>query len=226
MRKEANLTMLPTLRGPNRKPASGGAPRQLVILLHGLGADGNDLIGLAPYWGPLLPEAEFLAPDAPFPCDMAPFGRQWFSLQDRSPVSILAGVRAAAPILDAFIDEALAARNLDERRLALVGFSQGTMMSLYVGLRRAKPVAGILGYSGALIGAESLAEEIRSRPPVLLIHGDSDEIVPFGALSLAAQGLKAAGVPVQSLICPGLGHAIDEAGLKRGAAFLQKVLAP
>src|SRR6201997_5344382 len=174
--------MMPLLSGPARPPASGGTPRRLVILLHGLGADGNDLIGLAPYWAPLLPEAEFLAPDAPFPCDMAPFGRQWFSLQDRSPMSILAGVRAAAPILDAFIDDALEARNLEESRLALVGFSQGTMMSLYVGLRRAKALAGIVGFSGALIGSETLPQDIRSRPPVLLIHGDSDEIVPFQAL--------------------------------------------
>jgi phospholipase/carboxylesterase len=217
--------MLPTLSGPSRKPAAGGAPRQLVILLHGLGADGNDLIGLAPYWAPLFPEAEFLAPDAPFPCDMAPFGRQWFSLQDRSPMSILAGVRAAAPILDAFIDDALEGRNLDESRLALVGFSQGTMMSLYVGLRRAKALAGIVGFSGALIGSETLPQDIRSRPPVLLIHGDSDEIVPFQALSLAEQGLKAAGVRVESLICPGLGHGIDEAGLKRGGAFLRQIFA-
>jgi phospholipase/carboxylesterase len=217
--------MLPTLSGPIRKPAAGGAPRQLVILLHGLGADGNDLIGLAPYWAPLLPEAEFLAPDAPFPCDMAPFGRQWFSLQDRSSVSILAGVRAAAPILDAFIDDALEARNLEESRLALVGFSQGTMMSLYVGLRRAKALAGIVGFSGALIGSETLPQDIRSRPPVLLIHGDSDEIVPFQALALAEQGLKAAGVRVESLICPGLGHGIDEAGLKRGGEFLRQIFA-
>jgi len=217
--------MLPRLSGPIRKPASGGAPRQLVILLHGLGADGNDLIGLAPYWAPLLPEAEFVSPDAPFPCDMAPFGRQWFSLQDRSPATILAGVRAAAPILDAFIDDALAARNLDESRLALVGFSQGTMMSLYVGLRRNTALAGIVGFSGALIGAESLPQEIRTRPPVLLIHGDSDEIVPFQALSLAEQGLRAAGIAVESLTCPGLGHGIDEAGLKRGGAFLRRVFA-
>ncbi|HEX7968382.1 MAG TPA: prolyl oligopeptidase family serine peptidase [Stellaceae bacterium] len=216
---------MPTLSGPVRKPATGGNPRQLVVLLHGLGADGNDLIGLAPYWAPLLPDAEFVSPDAPFPCDMAPFGRQWFSLQERSPESILAGVRAAAPILDAFLDDALAARGLDESRLALVGFSQGTMMSLYVGLRRSKAPVGILGYSGALVGAETLAEEIRSRPPVLLVHGNADEVVPFQALAMAAEGLKAAGVPVEHLVRPGLGHGIDEEGLRRGGAFLRRVLA-
>jgi phospholipase/carboxylesterase len=214
--------MLPTLSGPVRKPASGGAPRQLVILLHGVGADGNDLIGLAPYWAPLLPDAEFVSPDAPYPCDMAPFGRQWFSLQDRTPAAILAGVRATAPTLDAFIDGALAARNLDDRKLALVGFSQGTMMSLYVGLRRANPAAAILGYSGALVGAELLAQEIRSRPPVLLVHGDADEIVPPMMLPHAVEALRAARVPVEDLTCPGLGHGIDEAGLRRGGEFLRK----
>lgn len=217
--------MLPSLSGRVQEPASGRAPRQLVLLLHGLGADGSDLIGLAPYWAPLLPDAEFVAPDAPFPCDMAPFGRQWFSLQDRSPAAILAGVREAAPILDAFIDDALAARRLDERNLALVGFSQGTMMSLYVGLRRATAPAGILGFSGALIGAETLAQELRSRPPVLLVHGDADEVVPPQALPVAVSVLEAAGVPVESLSCPGLGHGIDEAGLQRGGAFLRAVLA-
>jgi phospholipase/carboxylesterase len=217
--------MLPELSGPVQKPASGGKARQLVLLLHGLGADGNDLIGLAPYWAPLLPDAEFISPDAPFPCDMAPFGRQWFSLQDHSPLAILAGVRATAPILDNFIDRVLAARGLDEKSLALVGFSQGTMMSLYVGLRRATAPAGILGFSGALIGAETLAEEIRARPPVLLVHGDADEVVPPQALPMAVAGLEAVGVPVESLTCPGLGHAIDEAGLREGGRFLRRVLA-
>src|SRR6266704_1251066 len=131
--------MLMALSGPSRPPVAGGKPRRLVILLHGLGADGNDLIGLQQYWGPLVPDAEFVSPDAPFPCDMAPYGYQWFSLQDRSPETILAGVRATAPTLDAFIDDALAARGLAEQDLALIGFSQGTMMSLYVGLRRARP---------------------------------------------------------------------------------------
>jgi phospholipase/carboxylesterase len=217
--------MVMTLSGPSQPPAAGGKPKKLVLLLHGLGSDGNDLIGLAPYWGRLLPTAEFVAPNAPFPCDMGPFGYQWFSLQDRSMEVMLAGMRAATPILEGFIDDLLTARGLDERDLALVGFSQGTMMSLHVGLRRPAPVAGILGYSGALLGAEILPQEIRSRPPTLLVHGDADEVVPFSALTAAQKGLTAAGVPVETLVCPGLGHAIDEAGLKKGGEFLRRVLA-
>jgi phospholipase/carboxylesterase len=196
------------------------------VLLHGLGADGNDLISLAPYWAPLLPETEFLAPHAPFPCDMAPYGYQWFSFQERTPAAVLAGVRAAAPFLDAFLDEALQARGLDESRLALVGFSQGTMMSLHVGLRRAKPVAGILGYSGRLIGEETLADELRSKPPVLLMHGTADEIVPFESLALAEGSLERLGVPVTTVKRPGLGHSIDEIELAKGGEFLGTVLAP
>src|SRR5215471_6090486 len=215
-----------TLEGPSRPPRRGGKPKSLVVLLHGLGADGNDLISLAPYWAPLLPETEFVSPHAPFPCDMAPYGYQWFSVQQRTPDAVLGGVRAAAPFLDAFLDEVLAARGLDESRLALVGFSQGTMMALYVGLRRAKAMAGIVGYSGRLIGEEALAEELRSKPPVLLMHGTGDEIVPFESLALAESRLKALGVPVTTLRRPGLGHSIDEIELAKGGEFLKSVLAP
>src|SRR3954451_3293353 len=133
--------MIMALSGPSRPPLSGGKPRRLVILLHGLGADGNDLIGLQQYWGRVVPDAEFISPNAPFPCDMAPYGYQWFSVQDRTPEAVLAGVRAAAPSLDAFIDEELSKRGLTESDAALVGFSQGTMMSLYVGLRRQRQLA-------------------------------------------------------------------------------------
>ena len=216
--------MLMALSGPSRPPLSGGKPRRLVILLHGLGADGNDLIGLQQYWGRLVPDAEFISPNAPFPCDMAPYGHQWFSVQDRTPAAVLAGVRAAAPSLDAYIDEELEKRGLDESEAALVGFSQGTMMSLYVGLRREKSLAGILGYSGRLIAADLLAGEIRSRPPVLLVHGTEDPMVPFESMAGAEVALQAAGVPDETLACVGIEHSIDPEGLERGGRFLREVL--
>ncbi len=215
----------PHLQGVALPPQSGKAPTSVVVLLHGVGADGNDLIGLAPYWAPALPDTEFISPNAPFPFDMAPSGRQWFSLQDRSPASILAGIQTAAPILDHFLDELLASRGLDGSRLALVGFSQGTMMSLYCGLRRSRAPACIVGYSGALAGAALLAKEIRCRPPVLLIHGEDDPVVPFAALDTAVKTLTANGVKVESLARPGLGHSIDEEGLQRGGEFLTAALA-
>src|SRR5437773_1401589 len=133
-RKKASPLMLMALSGPSRPPVAGGQPTRLVILLHGLGADGNDLIGLQQYWGRLVPEAEFVSPNAPFPCDMSPYGYQWFSTRDRTPQTMLAAVRAAAPLLDGFIDEELQKGGFDEGDTALVGFSQGTMMALYVGL--------------------------------------------------------------------------------------------
>jgi phospholipase/carboxylesterase len=216
--------MMSALSGPSRPPAAGGKPSRLVILLHGLGADGADLIGLAPYWARLLPTTEFVSPNAPFPCDMAPYGYQWFSSQDRSPAAVLAGVRAAAPFLEAFIDEALAERGLDDSDLALVGFSQGTMMALFVGLRRANPAAGIVGFSGRLLAPELLASELRSRPPTLLVHGTDDPLVPYSSLTAAEAALKDAGVAVETLTCPGIGHSIAEEGLRRGGAFLRDVL--
>ena len=219
------MNATPDLDGPVFEPASGGPAKQLVVLCHGVGADGNDLIGLAPYWAPSLPDARFVSPHAPFPYDMAPFGRQWYSLQDRTPTMIEAGSRAAAPILDAWLDRQLAELGLDDSKLALVGFSQGTMMSLFVGLRRAKPCAGILGYSGRLVAPDSLASELRSRPPVMLVHGEADPVVPFESLEHARAALEAAGVPVEAHSRPGIGHSIDQWGLEAGARFLHRVLA-
>lgn len=218
------MSGLSSLSGPSFGPASGGPAKQLVILLHGVGADGNDLIGLAPVLAQVLPDAEFLAPNAPEPCDMAPFGYQWFSLQDRTPDRIEAGVRAAAPFVDRFIDDNCAARDIAPDKVALLGFSQGCMMSLFVGLRRASPLAAILGYSGALVAAHKLADEIVSRPPVLLVHGEADPVVPHQMLAAAQAGLQAAGVEVQTVSRPGLAHGIDEEGIRQGAALLQRTL--
>ncbi len=212
------------LDGPAFAPSSGGAPGQLVILLHGIGADGNDLIGLARRWAEFLPEAEFLSPHAPFPCEMAPAGRQWFGLTDLNPEAVLEGARRCAPILDAFLDTELEKRDLSDDRLALVGFSQGTMMSLFVGLRRKKPCAAILGYSGMLVGPETLESEIAARPPVMLIHGAADLVMPVLFLPAAGETLKRCAVSVEIHVRPGLGHGIDEEGIALGGRFLEKAL--
>ncbi len=218
------MTMPTALDGPRQAPASGGPPRALVVLLHGLGADGNDLIGLAPAFGQILPDAAFVSPHAPFPCDMAPMGRQWFSFHSQAEPDILAGVRAVAPILKAFIDAELARHDLSDDRLALLGFSQGTMVALHVGLRRPTPCAAVVGYSGALIAPEILAGEIKSRPPVLLVHGEADEVIVFSAMARSAEALLANDVPVHCEPRPGLGHGIDEQGMAFGAAMLKQTL--
>jgi phospholipase/carboxylesterase len=209
------------LDGPR---AGANKPDSLVVLLHGLGADGNDLISLAPLWSRFLPRTHFVSPHAPFPCDMAPYGRQWFSLQDRTPERVAAGVAAAAPILDAFLDAELQRFALPPERLALVGFSQGTMMSLYVAPRRDVAIGGVLGYSGALVDAAHFRTAVQSRPPVLLVHGTADPIVPFERMAEAATALGEAGMAVETLACPGLPHSIDEAGLQAGAEFLRNRL--
>lgn len=201
------------------KPESGGKPKQLVILLHGLGADGRDLITLAPLWGRALPDAVFVSPDAPFPCDMAPMGYQWFSLQDWSHEAILQGVRRAAPILDSFITEQLEKYDLLPENLALAGFSQGTMMSLYVGPRYPEKIAGILGYSGAYIPDEGDLHNV----PVHLIHGEADHVVPIAAYDQARLALQTQGFTVTGHTTKGLMHGIDEQGIVSGGEFLKSV---
>jgi phospholipase/carboxylesterase len=217
--------MTVTLEGPRWGPAAGGAPRKLVVLLHGVGADGFDLIDLAPGWGKAVPHALFIAPHGPEPCDLAPHGRQWFSLQDLTPARIAAGAASAAAVLGPWLEAELAALGLTHGDTALMGFSQGCMTALYTGLRLSPPLAGLLGYSGALPGLESLAAAIRARPPVLLVHGEADGVVPVAASRLAEAALRAAGVPVEAVYRPGLEHGIDEAGISLGALHLQRVLA-
>lgn len=219
----------PKLDGPSLEPKSGTA-KQLVVFLHGYGADGNDLIEIGRAWQGLLPDAAFVSPHAPRPCGQSPMGREWFPLTFRDPNERWDGVQAAAPALNAFLDAELKRRNLPPEALALVGFSQGTMMALHVGLRRAVAPAAIVGYSGMLVvpetgNPETFAAEITSRPPVLLIHGDQDQTIPVQALMHAAQGLAALEVPAEWHISPGVAHGIDQEGLRHGAEFLAKQFA-
>ena len=212
------------LNGPALPPQGGGPADSLVVLLHGYGADGDDLIGLAPHLAAGLPKTLFVSPNAPFPCEMG-FGRQWFSFQNRTPAEIKEGLIAASDILNGFLDGLLQRFSLKDARMALVGFSQGTMMALDVAPRRVAAVAGVVGFSGRLIDSDALAKECKVRPPVLLVHGDADTLVPIGNLAHAEAGLKQAGMAVETLLRPGLAHSIDEAGITAAAAFLQRVLA-
>ncbi len=218
--------MAAELDGPRIEARSGKA-KQLVVFLHGYGADGNDLIDIGRAWQGLLPDAAFVSPHAPRPCGQAPVGREWFPLTFRNPEERWTGVNSAAPVLNAFLDAELARHSLPPSALALVGFSQGTMMSLHVGLRRAVAPVAIVGYSGMLVVPENVdpqkfAAEIKSRPPVLLIHGDQDQLIPVDALFHATQGLAALEVPVEWHISQGVGHGIDQEGLRHAGEFLAR----
>jgi phospholipase/carboxylesterase len=217
--------MAEQLDGPRWGPAAGGAPRRLVVLLHGLGADGFDLIDLAPGWGKAVPEALFVAPHAPEPCDIAPYGRQWFSVQDRTPARMLAGMRVATEYLAGFLEAETARLGLTMGDVALMGFSQGAMTALFTGLRLDPPPAAILAYAGRLVGAEALPGELRGRPPVLLVHGEADDVVPVEGSRAAERALAALGIPVECSWRPGLAHGLDEAGISLGALMLQRHLA-
>ncbi len=209
------------LDGPRRPPASGRPARQLVVLLHGYGANGDDLIGLGDAFSGVLPDAAFVAPDAPAEIPGYPMGRQWFPLATRGLPEVTAGAEAARPLIDAFLDTELRRLGLADSVLVLIGFSQGTMLALHTGLRRASPPAGIVGFSGLLPQAPPPGI---GRPPVLLVHGERDEMIAAAALPAARDALAAAGVPVEAHLRPGLGHGIDEGGLRLAAAFLKRVL--
>ena len=213
------------LDGPRLPPAAGGAPRQLVVFLHGYGAEGNDLIGLGREWARLLPHAAFVSPHAPEPCAGAPMGRQWFNLTFRQAGELVTGVKHAAPALEAFLDAELKRHNLGPRALALVGFSQGTMMALGVGLARKPSPAAIVGYSGALATVEALPTDPGSAPAILLVHGDSDEVIPVDAMFIAREQLAQAGLAVEWHVAQGIGHGIDAQGLHLGGAFLKQAFA-
>ena len=210
-----------------RRAAASGQANSLVIFLHGYGADGEDLLGLADPLAPHLPDTVFIAPNAPERCSGNPFGFQWFPipwLDGSSEAEAAAGLQAASEDLNVFLDARLAEEGLTADRLVLVGFSQGTMMSLHVALRRPEPVAGIVAFSGRLLAPERLEAEIVSRPPVLLIHGDADPVVPFSDMAKAGNALVAAGVETYGHVMQGAGHGIAPDGLSVALSFLKERL--
>jgi phospholipase/carboxylesterase len=215
-----------SLAGP-RRPAASGRARALVVLLHGYGADGNDLIGLADPLARALPDAVFRAPDAPERCRVNPMGYQWFPISwiDGSPErAMIEGFRRAAATLTAWLVATMAEEGVTEAQTALVGFSQGTMMSLHVAPRLARPLAGVVGFSGRLAEAGPDAEPVVSRPPVLLVHGDRDEVIPVAALDEARAALAADGFAVTWHVSRGVGHGIAPDGLALAADFLARRL--
>lgn len=214
--------MIRQLEYGRRAPKSGQA-KSMVMFLHGYGADGADLLGLADPLAPHLPDTVFIAPDAPEPCAGNPFGRQWFPipwLDGSSEEAAGAALAQAAQDLNAFVDARLKDEGLTPADLVLVGFSQGTMMALHVAPRRAEPVAGIVAFSGRLLRPELLLAEAASKPPVMLIHGDQDQMVPFEDMRKAGVALTEAGFDVYGHVMQGTGHGIAPDGLQVALAFI------
>ncbi|SCA58041.1 Phospholipase/carboxylesterase [Candidatus Terasakiella magnetica] len=225
------------LQGPDLIPQNEKVT-SLVVLLHGFGADGQDLIGLAPFFVQHLPNTAFHAPDGPQVCEMSPFGRQWFSLarcdsdflrrraetQDIAFEAMYDGACEAAAPIQHYVDGLMKRYGLSADKVALVGFSQGTMMSLHLGLRQESPYSCIVGFSGALVGASKLKADKKCDSPVLLVHGEADEMLPIHAVELAQSGLKACDIDAQVIRRPGLPHSIDEAGAMACAEFLKQHL--
>jgi phospholipase/carboxylesterase len=205
-------------------PLSGEKPKSMVILFHGLGSDGKDLISLAPLYATRLKDTIFVSPDAPFPCDMSPLGYQWFSLADKADHAVLAGVQRAAPIVDHYISSMLEKYDVPADRTALAGFSQGGMMALYTGPRFPDKLAGILSYSGALVGADALDQQGVQKIPVHLVHGDMDDVVPVQNFYQAQEALKSNSFAISGEVTQGLGHSIDEKGVQSGLSFLELIL--
>jgi phospholipase/carboxylesterase len=210
-----------------RRGAAQGTAKQMIVFVHGYGADGSDLMGLSDPIIPHMPEAVFYSPNGPEACFGAPMGRQWFGIpwiDGTSEDASKEGLLRAADDLNAFLDAKLAAEGLSPEKLALVGFSQGAMISLHVSPRRAHAIAGVVAISGRLLAPELLAAQTVVRPPVLLVHGDQDPVVPFQDMGLAGNALVAAGFETYGHVMQGTGHGIAPDGLSAALSFLQERL--
>ena len=211
------------LSGPQRQPQSGGAPDSIVVMLHGRGSDGDDLIGLARAFDGALPNTAFYAPDAPDHFEEGPFGFQWYSRS--TPEVRVGGVREVAPLVNAFVDELLEKHELAPSRCVLLGFSQGCVVSLHVAPRRERALGGVVGFSGAMVTGDTLPDELANRAPVLLVHGADDSVLPAERTTEAGEVLTGLDIPNEVHILPGLPHAIDQLGTQLATDFMQRVFA-
>jgi len=228
---------MPALDGPHFHPENGEI-NSLIIFLHGFGADGQDLMGLAPFFAQHFPQTAFYAPNGPQPCEISPFGRQWFSLTRYDPdylrrqpatqatafENMYKGAEEAAPALQTYIDGLQEKHRLTANKIALIGFSQGTMMALHLGFRQHTPYAALVGFSGALVGAGHLKADKTNDCPTLLVHGEADDMLPVHSVDLAAQGLKTADITADIIKRPHLPHAIDQEGCQAAVRFLQNYM--
>lgn len=210
-----------------RRGSASGEDSSVVVFLHGYGADGADLLGLSEPLSQYLPDTVFIAADAPERSMANPMGYQWFPIpwiDGSSEAAAAEGLRRSAKLLDTFIDKVLADEGLTPDRLILLGFSQGTMMSLHVAPRRAEPIAGVVGFAGRLMFPDALADEALSKPPVILIHGNADDVVPFGEMQLAGEALQSTGFEVYGHVMQGTAHGIAPDGLGAALTFIRDKL--
>jgi phospholipase/carboxylesterase len=213
------------LSGPMIPPRDGGLPKQAIVLLHGYGSDGNDLIGLAPYWRDIAPNAVFLAPNAPEPSRDNPAGYEWFPIDFDRPGYRVEGATQVRPIITGFLTDLWTQTGLSAADTILAGFSQGAMMSLHVGLALDAPLMGLLAFSGAFIPPEKFLAGESPRSPVCLIHGDRDGVVDPQFSADAAETLRQAGFAVSYHVERGAGHTITADGLAFASDFISSVTA-
>lgn len=225
------LSNYKTLNGPEYFPKHGKAAKKAIIILHGVGADGENLMGIVPHLADSLPDTYFIAPNGPEQYQdgsisvNGSYGFQWFSLWDRSYDQLKKGVENASNILKDFIDEVKNRLEIEYTDITLIGFSQGCMTALHTALRmdQNKQLAGMLGYSGGMIANQLEAKEISSKPPICLIHGEADPVVPFDRSLYAEEALRDLGIDIAAHIIPGLPHSIDYNGIEIGKNFLQNI---
>ncbi len=220
--RSQEVTRVATLSGPSRLPKSGGAPDSVVVMLHGRGSNGEDLISLADIFAERLPTTAFHSPDAPFPFTEGGFGYQWFA---RDPTETRdERVREVEGMVNDYIAELLGEYALGPSRCVLLGFSQGCMVSIHLAPRRKEQLAGVVAISGAMITGDTLAEEAASKPPFVFIHGADDQVLPSSDTDQAAERFEELGFPVTKHILPGLGHGIDQRGFDIATGFIKQVL--